>query len=95
MNADNLDYRKKNSFSIVLCADMIYVKNAFQKEVVGLLQGFRKLTKIVYQKFLNFVKVFKTIIFKTKTSFKNLKNSLKFPKDSLTFFKSYVNFQKI
>lgn len=58
MNAGHLDYRKKNSFSIVHCVDMIYVQNVFQKEVVGLLQGFRKLTKIVYQKFLNFVKVF-------------------------------------
>lgn len=95
MNVDNLDYRKKNSFSIVHYADMIYVQNAFKREVVGLLLGFRKLTKIVCKKSLNFVKVFKMNIFKTKTSLKNLKNSQKFQKDSLIFFKSYVNFQKI
>lgn len=82
MNAGNLDYRKKISFSIVLCADMIYAQNAFKKEVVGLLLGFRKLTKTAYQKFLNFVKVFKMIIFKTKILFKNLKNNQTFQKDS-------------
>jgi hypothetical protein len=58
MNVGNLDYRKKISFSIVHFADMTYVQNAFQKEVVGLLLGFKKLTKTVYQKFLNYVKVF-------------------------------------
>jgi len=61
---------------------MIYVQNAFKKEVVGLLLGFRKLTKTVYQKFLNFVKVYKMIIFKTKILFKNLKNNQTFQKDN-------------
>ncbi len=61
---------------------MIYAQNAFKKEVVGLLLGFRKLRKTAYQKFLNFVKVFKMIIFKTKTLFKNLKNNQTFQKDS-------------
>lgn len=61
---------------------MIYAQNAFKKEVVGLLLGFRKLTKTVYQKFLNFVKVYKMIIFKTKILFKNLKNNQTFQKDN-------------